>query len=199
MPESFEHLKTSWQQAKSEQHRSTPDVGMIRRLSRNKMKEIRKMHWGTIAILLLTLIGISAFFIYVAPFQQLLSHIGQLLMVGVLMARIGIEIYSIYRSRGIDLSLPATQVNTQQIDFHNYRKHLHGYTTLGLLLVYSVGFYLLIPEFILYLSSGTVVLLCISYLVAFDILGYFIRIGIRREMMHLEELTELRKRMEEVL
>lgn len=193
MSNTFDNLKNKWQHAKKEQPRQSVNTEELIQLSQKKMRQVLNMHLGNIAVLVLTLIGISAFFVYVANFQQTLSHIGMVLMLGGLVIRIAIEIYSIFRSRQIDISQSATSVNQQYLDFHNYRKRIHGTTTLVILLAYSIGFYLLIPEFSLYFSQTMIILLCLSYLVAAAIFGYSIKTAIRREMNYLKELLEVRE------
>lgn len=193
MSNTFDDLKNKWQDAKKEHPKQSINTEELISLSQKKMRQILNMHLRNIAVLVLTLIGISAFFVYVANFQQTLSHIGMALMLGGLVIRIAIEVYSIFRSRKIDISQSATSVNEQYLDFHNYRKRIHGTTTLVILLAYSIGFYLLMPEFSLYFSQTMIILLCLSYLVAAAIFGYSIKTAIRKEMNYLKELLEVRE------
>jgi len=196
MTNTFDDLKNKWQHAKQVQTPKSVNTDELIHFSKSKMRKVINMHIGNIAVLAVTLIGISAFFVWVAHFQHTLSHVGMTLMLGGLVLRIAIEIYSIFRSRKIDLSQSASEVNQQYLDFHNYRKGIHGTTTLVILIAYSIGFYLLIPEFSLYFSQSMIILLCLSYLLAAAIFGFSIRTAIKKEMKYLKELLEVQKELE---
>ncbi|MEQ9168551.1 MAG: hypothetical protein RLO12_19995, partial [Fulvivirga sp.] len=134
-------------------------------------------------------------FIYVAPLQESLSHIGMTLMIGGLVLRILIEFHSIYRSTKIDLSDTAFAVNKSYMSFYTYRKKIHGSVTAGILIAYTVGFYILLPEFGNYFTQAQLILLALSYLVAAAIFGYSIKIAIRKEVKLLKSLIDMQQEM----
>jgi cation transport ATPase len=195
MSDILDDLQNMWDDAKKDKNEHSLSAKDLIALSKQKMRKAVWMQVGTIAILTITLLGISAFFIYVAQFRNLLSHIGIFLMTGGLVVRILIEVYSIYRSSKIDLSLTASNVNKRYLNFFDYRSRIHGPVTIGILVAYSVGFYLLIPEFANYFSTVEVTLIALSYLLAAAIFGYFIRKGIRDEMELLRSVLQLQDEM----
>ncbi|WP_436516984.1 hypothetical protein [Ekhidna sp. To15] len=196
MSDLLDSLKNKWQAAKSSTKEQRPDTKELIQLARNKMKGAVNMHIGNIAVLALTLVGISAFFIYVAQFQNTLSHFGILLMLGGLALRIAIEGYSIYLSKQVDLSQAAATANDSSLRFYSYRKRIHGPVTVAILIAYTVGFYMLTPEFSDYFTTNQVILLDLSYLGAAVIFIYSIRKAIKKEMSLLDELNELSEQFE---
>lgn len=191
MSDPLDSLKNKWQEAKGATKETRPDSKELIQLARKKMKDAVNMHIGNIAVLALTLVGISAFFIYVAQFQNTISHMGIFLMLGGLALRIAIECYSIYLSKQVDLSQAAATANDSSLRFYSYRKRIHGPVTITILIAYTVGFYLLTPEFSDYFTTNQVILLDISYLGAAAIFIYSIRKAIKKEMGLLDELNEL--------
>ena len=196
MRDPLDGLKNKWQEAKSETKEHRTDSKELIQMARNKIKSAINMHIGNIAVLTLTLFGISAFFIYVAQFQNTLSHIGILLMLGGLVLRIAIECYSIYLSKRVDLSQPAASANNSSLKFYEYRKRIHGPVTVAILIAYTLGFYILTPEFSNYFTTNQVILLDISYLGGAAIFIYSIRKAIKKEMKLLDELKELQNQFE---
>ena len=195
MNESNDELTDLWKQAK--QHNaptlSAPDALADR--ARAIVKHTRNFHLGNVAILLAVVVGLLAFFYYVAPLQTLLSHIGIGLMIGGLLVRIGIELYSVARSGRINLGANAVQATDDALSFYRFRKKIHGPITIAIVLLYSLGFYLLTPEFSDYFSWPWMMLIDGSYLVGAVILILLIRQGIRKEMAALRELTTVKNEM----
>ncbi|MEP1033063.1 hypothetical protein [Ekhidna sp.] len=191
MSDPLDSLKDKWQEAKDETKKPLPDSKELIQLARNKMKSAVNMHLGNIAVLALTLIGLSAFFLFVAPLQNALSQLGIFLMLGGLALRIIIELYSINQSKRIDFSESAATTQEASVKFYQYRKRIHGPVTISILIAYTVGFYLLTPEFSNYFTTNQVILLDISYLGAAAIFIYSIRTAIKKEMRLLNELNEL--------
>lgn len=192
MSDLLDDLKNKWDDAK-EKNLQRPSTAEVINLSKKKMKGAVNMHIGNIAILTITLIGISAFFIYVAPLQWVLSHIGIALMTGGLLLRILIECYSIYRASKVKISDSTAVSSEKSLRFYAYRKRIHGPVTISILIAYTLGFYLLTPEFATYFTTTQVVLIDLSYLLAAAIFGYSIRKGIKDEMRLLNEWKVLQE------
>ena len=195
MNDIIDDLKHEWSEAKKHPPEKTTSVEELISRSNQKLKSTWIHYVKNIAILTLTLVGITAFFMYVAPLENTLSHIGISCMLGGLLLRILAECYGIYRSFKMDMSQPALIVNKLYLDFHTHRKKVNGAFTISILLVYTVGFYLLIPEFSNYLSTIAVVLIAVSYLLSATIFGYFIRKSVRDEKLILNQLLELQQEL----
>lgn len=194
MNNNLDSLKNMWQEAaklrETEAIVSTETI--IAEAQKEKQKTL-KMHIGNILVLSLTLAGISAFFMYVARFNELISHIGVGLMTGGLALRILIEFFSIYRSTKIDVTETAFNTNKAWLSFHKFRKIIHGPITITILVLYTIGFYLLTPEFSLYFSKPLMILIDLSYILAAVIFTWQIRNAIKKEMNYLNELIRLDK------
>lgn len=197
MSNQLNDLKDRWEDAKSGNQGQSMSMNEIIDLSKKKMKSAVNMHIGNIAILTITLLGISAFFKYVAPFKETISQIGILLMVGGLILRIAIEFYSIFLSSKINLGDTTTKTNSSSLLFYQFRKRINGPVTVIIIIAYTVGFYMLTPEFSLYFTTPMMVLIDASYLIGAVIVAYSIRKGIRNEMGHLNDLLELQNDINE--
>ncbi|MFY0607105.1 MAG: hypothetical protein JXR10_10335 [Cyclobacteriaceae bacterium] len=190
-------LKKDWKEAKEREKSEPIDAIRIIELSKAKLKKAINGHLYTIGILTFTLIGLTLFFTYVAPFKETISRIGVVLMIGGLLVRILIELFSISQSSKIDLSKPSTDFGQSSLSFFQFRKRIHGPVMFAILVGYSIGFYLLTPEFSLYLSTTMMVFIHISYLVGAIVVGLFIRHGIKKEMKYLTELMALQNDLAE--
>uniref|UniRef100_UPI00404A624C hypothetical protein n=1 Tax=Fulvivirga sp. TaxID=1931237 RepID=UPI00404A624C len=195
MSDILDDFKGHWDAAKKDSANQTVSAKDLVAAAQQKMRSAMLMHVGNTAVLVVTLISICLFFIYVAPLQETLSHIGMSLMIGGLVLRILIEFHSIYRSTKIDLSDTAFAVNKSYMSFYTYRKKIHGSVTIGILIAYTVGFYILLPEFGNYFTQAQLILLALSYLVAAAIFGFSIKIAIRKEVKLLKSLIDMQQEM----
>lgn len=193
MSDILDDFKGQWDAAKKDSTKQTVSAKDLVEEAQRKMRSAVLMHIGNTAVLVVTLIGICLFFIYVAPLQETLSHVGMSLMTGGLALRILIEFHSIYRSTKIDLSDTAFAVNKSYMSFYTYRKKIHGSVTIGILVAYTIGFYILLPEFGNYFTQTQIILLALSYLVAAAIFGYSIKIAIHKEVKLLKSLMDMQQ------
>lgn len=189
----FNHLKNLWQESKNVPLSPSSDVDSLIKLAQKKMKITVQIQWGTIVILAITLVIIGAFFNYVAQFKQTLSHVGAALMAGGLMVRILLELVSIYLSRKINLTESTLKSNDATISYFRFRKIMNGPVTIMIVLLYSVGFYMLTPEFSLYFTIPMMVLINASYILAAVIFTWSIRIAVKKEMTILKEIIGIQE------
>ena len=192
MNDPIEDMKALWQKARNTDQKQFPDTDRIIMLAKQKRKSIIRMHVGNILILLMTLLLISSYFMIVS-FNQVLSHIGIGLMVCGLLVRILIELWSIALSAKIDLSDDTLKTNENFLKFYQFRKRIHGPVTITIVALYTMGFYLLTPEFSSYFNTPMMVLIDGSYLVGACIFTWFIHKAIRKEMNCLNEMISIRK------
>jgi hypothetical protein len=196
MNDELKDLKDVWGKARSV-HPDQPEVADVVAASESKFQKTQWMHLGTILILTMTLFGLAAFFYFLAPMQDTMSRVGIGLMLGGLLIRIVIEIISRARSSTLNFAGAASKVNEQYRQYHSYRMRIHGPITATILVAYTIGFYLLIPEFSRYFDTMTTWLLGLSYIPAAMIFGFFIRKGILDEKVYLEEILRLQSEFEE--
>src|SRR5690606_27326711 len=104
MKDDISNIKSLWEEAKKATPSPDNNLEKIIKMAKKKKHNTIKLHFLNIFILTATLVGISAFFIYIANFKQTISHIGVGLMIGSLSLRIIIEFFSVFKSKKIDLS-----------------------------------------------------------------------------------------------
>lgn len=197
MTDILDDFKGKWEEAKQEEVAPSKSAKDLIALSKQQMRSTVIIQFRNMIILLITLIGLSFYFFYVNHFQLTTSHIGITLMTGGLAIRILIEVLSMIRGNRIDISNSANAFNSGYLSYYHYRKRIHGPITIGILVAYTIGFYLLIPEFDQYLAREMVVLIAFSYLLAAAIFGYSIRMAIRSEMKLLNSLLHLQEEIED--
>ncbi|WP_378176836.1 hypothetical protein [Aquimarina sp. SS2-1] len=195
MSNEFEALQNQWQKDKSSIEEESQDIEEILLSIRKKKTWTTRFHYGNILVLFIVLIGIIAFFYFVAPVEHLLSRVGVGLMLGGLLVRIIIELISVSRAKAINLTDHALQTTSDTITFYNYRKNIHGPITLVILGLYTVGFYMITPEFSLYFSTWKMILIDVSYVVGAIFPFISIRKNIKKEIRILKEIIELKKNM----
>ena len=192
MSSDFKNLQRNWENSKQSLEHQRINFDDLYKKIKRKQKENFSSYYGTIIILSITLLVISLFFYYVAPVEKLLSRIGAGLMILGLLFRIIIEIFSIYKAKRIN-NLDST-LNTAEntIKFHKFRKSIHLIVTPIIIGLYTIGFYIITPEFSLYLKLWSVVLIDISYLFIGVILFIIIRKQVKEEMEKLRDIVNLR-------
>ncbi len=192
MNSEFSKLQNKWESNKKEIEPSNDSLDILYSKIKKKEKENYFFYYGTITILLVTFIIISLFFYYVAPVKETLSRIGVGLMISGLLFRILIEIISIYKAKqinNIDNTLKTTE-NT--INFHQFRKIIHKVIAPIIIVLYTIGFYIITPEFSLYIEFWNLVLIDISYVIIGIILFLVIRKGVKKEMQKLSDIIKLK-------
>ena len=187
-----DNLKNLWQKARKDDKTEPSDAGKIVAMAKQQIRISIKLQLSTIVILVITLVGLYLFFMYVSKFQHTLSHIGEGLMIGVLLFRIVIECYSIHRSSKIDLSKSALSTSNESLSYAKFRKQINGPLTTVILILYTIGFYMLTPEFSLHFSAKVMVLIDLSYIVAAAIFIFSIRSSIKKENKILNEILRIR-------
>ncbi|HNP17186.1 MAG TPA: hypothetical protein PKL31_02025 [Fulvivirga sp.] len=197
MKDDIEDIKNTWKAGKKTVPGTDNNADQLIALAKKNKRNTINLHIGTIVILTITLIGISWYFINVTPFKQTLSHIGVALMTGGLAIRIAIEIYSLIRSKQLDLTESALKSSDATIRFYKFRKLTHGPAMIVILVLYTIGFYMLTPEFSLYMSFNMLLFVDLSYLLGAVPVGLSIRNGIRKEMHNLNEILRLRQELME--
>ncbi|WP_424961410.1 hypothetical protein [Ekhidna sp.] len=195
MSDVFDDLKNKWDSARDKNPKPQSTTELIE-LSKRKHKSVLYSHYGNTVVLTLTLIMISVFFYYVTPFQDLLSKTGVALMVGGLAIRIVIEIISSEKSKKISLIDSTLNTASITLKFYEFRKKIHGPVTFIIVALYTIGFYMLTPEFSRYLEFKWVILMDVSYVLGAIFLIVQIRKGIKEEMVHLADLKRLHEKIE---
>lgn len=191
MNNEFNELQNKWESNKNKIHIPNNFDTLFNKIKK-KERENYFFYYGTITILLTTLIVISLFFYYVAPVKETLSRIGAGLMIAGLLFRIVIEIISIYRAKQINHLDNTLKTTENTIKFLQFRKIIHKIIAPIIIVLYTVGFYMITPEFSLYIRFWYLVLIDISYVIIAIILFIIIRNSVKKEMQKLNDIIKLK-------
>lgn len=179
----FEDLKSQWgNQNQSE----IPSDGAKKILE--KITFVRRKQRITNMVLGATSIVLIAFFFYVSAYKFQPVMIGLLLMIGALIWRIGIEFSSLQTLRNIDVSTTFEKFKQQMIRYYSARTKVHFIATPIIILMYCLGFIMLLPAFKENLSSGFYNYILISSIVLILVLCLFIAREVKKELTILKEL-----------
>lgn len=179
----FENIKSQWEnQSQSE----TPIDGAKKIIE--KMAYTRKKQKITNVILTSTAVVLVVFFFYISAYKIQTVMIGLLLMIGALAIRIGLELYSLRTLKTMNISEDANGFKLQMIRYYQNRTKVHFIITPIVIIIYSIGFVMLLPAFKSNLSLGFYNYIVVSSIVLLLILGLFIAKQIRNELVVLREL-----------
>jgi len=78
------------------------------------------------------------------------------------------------------------------INFHQFRKKIHTIIAPIIIILYTIGFYMITPEFSLYIEFWNLFLIDISYVIIGIILFIIIRKGVKKEMQKLNDIIKLK-------
>jgi|LSQX01.1.fsa_nt_gb hypothetical protein len=193
MNNDFKALQDSWKSSKNNIKSPTNNFEALYKKIEQKEKENFSFYYGTIIILTITLIAVSLFFYYMAPVKETLSRIGAGLMITGLAFRILIEIGSVIKAKRINRLDKTLQTVDNTLNFHQFRKIIHQVYSPIIIGLYSIGFYIIFPEFRLYMNIGMVWFIGISYLIMGIVLFIVIRKGVVDEMRKLSDIMKLKK------
>ena len=193
MNNDFKALQNSWKSSRNNIKTPTNNFDILYKKIEQKQKENFSFYYGTIIILTITLIAISLFFYYMAPVKETLSRIGAGLMITGLAFRILIEIVSVIKAKRINKLDKTLQTVDNSLNFHQFRKTIHQVYSPIIIGFYSIGFYIICPEFMLYMSVLMIWFIGISYLIMGTVLFIIIRKGVVDEMQKLRDIMELKK------
>lgn len=197
MNNDFKNLQTKWENNKSSIEVPATNLDSLYKKIKRKEKENYFFYYGTISILLITLIVISLFFYYLAPVKEVLSKIGVGFMILGLVFRIGIEVISIYKARRINVLDNSLKTANNSIKFHRFRKTIHQVIAPIIIALYTIGFFMITPEFSVYMELWNIILIDISYVVIGVILFIVIKKGVTKEMQKLSDIVQLKNEITE--
>lgn len=197
MDNDFSTLQEHWESHKNQNDLAAPSIKEIQQRIKHKEKENFSFYYGTLVILSTTLVGIILFFIYIAPIRENVSKIGWYLMILGLLLRIIIEVASITKAKKMNRIDNTLDSLKNAVSFHQFRKTIHNVVSPSILVMYTIGFFLMVPELSKYIAFWYLFLICASYFVAGIILFILIRKGVKKEMKKVEEIVTLQKEVTE--
>lgn len=183
--EAFEDLKSQW---KDQKEVLAPKNGAKQIFE--TIAGIQKNQRGTNVILSLTALILIAFFFYISAFKFQTTMIGLLLMIGVLLLRIVLEVFSIRKLKNINPLTNASQYKQQIVEYYGFRKNVHFIITPIIVIAYGIGFYMLLPGFKVSLSAGFYTYIIASAIVVLVVLAFLVAKQIKQELKILRNLKQ---------
>ena len=113
-----------------------------------------------------------------------------------LATRIGLEIFSLGLLLRIDFTQATSISNQRSIRFHRLRKSIHGPFMTFSLTAYIAGFFMLSPEFSVYLGKTTVALIDAGFVIGGVILIRYLHKIVQKEKQILVKMHALQEALE---
>ena len=198
MNSEFSDLQNAWQAQIKERNVHGSNFQQLVAEIENKNKKGVSFHYWTVLILSLTIVGLVLFFYFLAPVQELLSRVGVGFMTIGLALRVVIEIGSAMKAVRINTLDTALKSTKATLDFYKFRRKVHGALTTIIFGLYSIGFFMISPEFSLYFELWQMILMDVSFVIIMAVIYVQMRKGIRNEMKMLEDVIVLKKEIEQV-
>tara|TARA_R110002051_G_scaffold73135_2_gene132706 strand:+ start:5196 stop:5756 length:561 start_codon:yes stop_codon:yes gene_type:complete len=182
----FEDLQNKWQN----QSRVSATEDGFQSLLKSVRSIERKQKTGNI-VLMLTIVILVSFLVYVSGYKNVTFLQGIGLMIGSLVARIAIELYSLKKLRRIDFNKNTSTFKEDLTKYYSLRKYTHYLITPLAIGVYTVGFIILLPLLKASLSSGFYLYILFSAVVFLLVFCVFIYKQIKIELNKLKELDTM--------
>lgn len=183
--EAFEDLKTQWN---DQEEILVPKEGAKQLIE--KIAGIRKKQGITNLVLSITVVVLIAFFFYVSAFKFQTTMTGLLIMIGVLIIRIVLEFFSIKTLRNMSAIANASKYKQEITKYYDGRRIIHFMITPIIVIAYCIGFYILLPNFKVSLSTGFYWYIIGSAIVTLIVLSLFVSKKIQQELQLLRNLKE---------
>jgi len=180
----FEKLKSKWN-AQTEQPAPIEGANSIIK----KVAGIKAKQKITNIVLGTTMAILIGFAFYISAFNTTKAIVALLLMVGILLVRIVVEMASISKLNQLNPAQDSENYKSKLIKYYEKRKKVHFILTPLLIIIYCVGFVMLMPYFKSSLSAGFYTYIQISSVILLFVLGSFIYYQIKKELVILKELS----------
>lgn len=155
-----------------------------------KAKKQRNGQYINIAIMSITVMILIIYAFYYAFNQWNTFNLGLLLMISSLTFRIILEFYSIYRKEDRLISMDHKSYHAYLKKYYRTRLTINYVITPLCILVYIIGFYLLLPYFKEYLSEGFYTYILISGIISLLFVIAIIMYSTIKEQRFLKQLNK---------
>ncbi len=180
----FENLKSQWE---NQPELKTPDNGS--KMIIEKVSFLKRKQRITNIVLGITAIVLLGFFFYITAYNNTEVTMALLLMFGVLLVRIIIEQLSIKKLDGLDVTTNNTTFKQKMVNYYKSRINTHYIMTPILVILYIIGFIILMPYFKQGLSTGFYTYIQVSGILTLLVLVFFIGKQIAKEIKILKGLS----------
>lgn len=181
--DNFKELQNKWQN----QTKVSATEDGFQTLLKNVKSIENKQKTGNI-VLTLTIIILVSFLIYVSGYKSATFMLGIGLMIGSLVIRIAVELFSLKKLRRINFSKDSSTFKKDLTNYYSFRKYTHYLITPIALVTYVIGFVILLPQFKATLSHGFYLYILFSAIVLLIIFCVFMYKQIKNELGKLKQL-----------
>jgi len=179
----FEDLQSRW--------KNQPSLPVTENGFKSLLKSVKaiekKQKIGNL-VLSITIVVWVIFAIYVSGYKNNVFLLGISLMIGSLLVRIVLELYSLHKSKKLNFINDAKVFKEDLTRYYSFRKTVHFIITPFSIIVYSVGFVILLPLFKATLSYGFYMYIVVSSILLLLFFAVFIYKQIKNELDKLLEL-----------
>ncbi len=179
----FEDLKSEWE---DQPVQNTPINGAKDIIQ--KVAFLNKKQQITSIILTITIVVLLGFFFYITAYKNTVASIALILMASSLLVRVFIEFFSIRKLQQIKITVSTKTYKSKIVSYSKNRLKTHYVITPIILIMYSIGFIMLLPIFKQGLSYGFYIYILISGILVLITLALFIRKQILKELSVIKEL-----------
>lgn len=187
--ETFDELQTIWRMQPKTVKQTT--AAALMQKGEAYLKQIRRGHFGTIAIITILLVVLIGYFIWVKALKNPNLTIGLSLMIVVMLARVVLEWISKQRFNSISLNLSFNEYRASVQSYYIWRKKVHTVFIPIIYILYTIGFTLLLPAFKANLSYGMYLYCVISGYGFLVVFAFFMVQILKKEMKTLDFLKKL--------
>lgn len=189
----FEAIQNLWNEQKTEDS-LVSSREIIEKAEKNALV-VRKGHIWSMRILSLILSVLILYFLWIGIYEFNLFTVGLGLMVGLLMVRIAIEIFSSREFKKIKPDRSLKEYSQSVVRFYKRRKIIHYIITPVIYAGYFAGFVMLLPALKTSLTRGFYYYIIISGIAVFIGLAVFILKQIEKELNLLRYLNKLQNNL----
>lgn len=180
----FENIKSAWNNQNAPQ---IPADGAIK--IKNKVKSLKLNQLYTTVILSITVAVLISFFFYISAYKVSVVMLGLSLMIASLILRVVLELLSSKALGTLNITLNTQEFKEKLAKHYKNRIQIHYVATPIILVLYIVGFILLLPSFKENLSAGFYTYIIVSGVVFFVVFIVLIIKSIKKELNDLKNLT----------
>ncbi|WP_340203449.1 hypothetical protein [Ascidiimonas sp. W6] len=185
----FKNIENIWQQQESV---AALDKTELLHKAKKMTKEMKREHFWTQLILLISCIVIIWFFFYISAWKSNRTSIALSIMGAVLLVRLILELLSMRRFKAIKITQDFEHHHQERAIFYKWRRKIHFVFTPLLLLLYIISFISMMPLFKENLSSGFYLYIQISGVFVFFGIGLIIVNQVKRELKILKFLQSVK-------
>ena len=181
--EEFEKIKQHWK----EQTITAPSQQDFKNLKQRISQVATKQKISN--IVLLATAGVLVYFFYhIGAMAVTKVALALAAMIGVLLLRVGVELFSINTLKKISATLDFSSFNSKLQDYYKKRIGVHLIVTPIAVLIYCFSFWTLLPSFKASLSEGFYQYIIVSSIVVLVVLGTLIFTQAFKELQILKSL-----------